>query len=55
MFSQTKVRILLDDVEFDSQDNVNPVFLKLKKHSNKTCESLVDLTQVLDSGENKTD
>ncbi|XP_022340322.2 RNA ligase 1-like [Crassostrea virginica] len=54
VFSQTKVRILLDDVEFDSQD-VNPVFLKLKKHSNKTCEGLMGLTQVLDSGENKTD
>lgn len=55
VLSQKKVEILLDNFESESEDDVNPVFLKLKKHSNRTCDSVVDLAQLLEKHENKNE
>lgn len=49
------MEILLDNFDSESEDDVNPVFLKLKKHSNRTCDSVVDLAQMLEKGENKNE
>lgn len=49
------MEILLDNFDSESEDDVNAVFLKLKKHSNRTCDSVVDLAQLLEKGENKNE
>lgn len=55
VLTRKKVEILLDNFESESEDDVNPVFLKLKKHSNRTFDSVVDLAQLLEKGENKNE
>lgn len=49
------MEILLDNFDSESEDDVNAVFLKLKKHSNRTCDSVVDLAQLLEKDENKNE
>nr|XP_034327602.1 uncharacterized protein C12orf29 homolog [Crassostrea gigas] len=55
VLTRKKVEILLDNFDSESKDDVNPVFLKLKKHSNRTCDSVVDLAQLLEKDENKNE
>ncbi|XP_048745798.2 uncharacterized protein C12orf29 homolog isoform X2 [Ostrea edulis] len=51
IFSKKKVEILVDISQLESEDNVNPVFIKLGRLFHKTCDSLVHLDQLLDTCE----